>query len=250
MEQILGRIPAILIALFSAVAAFVLRTSQLAAAYDESGRMIVGLGDGPLTLLCLLMLAVFAVYSFFLRPRKKYQTLASASVALFAMTTVASVAMLVGCVLLALNLAQMSDLLIATGGVVAAICWFVSGLDRVRGRKTPAALFMTPALFYAVDLICEFRYWSRDPMILEYCFDLLAMICVMCATYHLGGFCFDRGSRRRTAFFSLCGIFFCAAAMADGSVSSRIRMAAAALWLFANLLPLLRRVKKQKNEEV
>lgn len=249
METFFGRIPAVIIALFSAAAAFVLRSSQLADAYDETGRMIAGLGTGPLTMLCILMVALFALYSFFLRPRKKYQAIESGSMAIFAMTTVAAVMMLAGCVLLVFNLEQMSDLVVATGGAVAGICWFVSGFDRVRGRKAPAALFMVPALFFAVELICDFRYWSRDPMILEYCFDLLAMICVMCATYHLGGFCFDRGSRRRTAFFSLCGIFFCAAALADGSAASRIRTAAAALWLLSNLLPLLRRVKKNKNEE-
>ena len=247
MEQVLGRIPAVLLTMFAAVAGFFLRTSQLANAYDETGRMITGLGTGPLTWLCLLMVVVFGVYSFFLTPQKKYAVVESRSMGLFVLTTAAAAGMILGCVLLALNLTMMSDLLVATGGVVAGICWFVAGLDRVRGRKVPAALFMTPALFYAVELICEFRYWSRDPMILEYCFDLLAMICIMCATYHFGGFSFDRGSRRRTAFFCMCGIFFCAITLADASLNTWIRSTAAALWLLSNLLPLLRRCKQQEE---
>lgn len=246
MEKVLGRIPAIFLTLFSAVAAFVLRTSQLENAYDSTGRMVTGLGTGPLTWLCMLMVVVFGVYSFFLIPQKKYPVIASDDLGLFVLTTASAVGTILGCVLLALNLELMSDLLIATIGVISGICWFVAGLDRVRGRKVPAALFMAPALFYAVELICEFRYWSRDPMILEYCFDLLAMICVMCATYHFGGFSFDRGSRRRTVFFCMCGILFCAAAMADGTVSAKIRNASAILWLLSNLLPLLRRGKKEE----
>ena len=249
MEQIFGRIPALLLTLFSAVAAFVLRTSQLEGAYDASGRMVVGLGDSPLTLLCLVMVLVFAVYSFFLVPRKTYAVVASDHPAVFVVTVASAAAMLLGSVLLVLNLGQMSDLLVATSGMVMAICWFVAGLERVRGRKVPAALFMLPALLCAVELICEFRFWSRDPQILAYCFDLLAMICVMCATYHLGGFCFNKGGRRRTAFFCLCGVFFCAAAMVDGAANSQIRSAASALWLLANLMPLLRRTKKHKDED-
>ena len=249
MEQIFGRIPALLLALFSAVAAFVLRTSQLEGAYDASGRMVAGLGDSPLTMLCLIMVLVFAVYSFFLVPRKKYSVIASINPAVFVLTVASAAAMLLGSALLVLNLGQMSDLLVATSGMVMAICWFVVGLDRIRGRKVPVMLLMLPSLLCAVELICEFRFWSRDPQILVYCFDLLAMICVMCATFHLSGFCFNKGSRRRAAFFCLCGMLFCAAAMADGAPDSQIRSAASALWLFANLMPLLRRVRKNKDEE-
>ena len=207
---------------------------------------MAGLGTGPLTWLCVLMVLVFGLYSFFLIPQKKYAVVASDSMGTFVLTTAAAAGAIVGYVVLALNLEIISDLLIATGGVVMGICWFVVGLDRVRGRKVPAALFMVPALLCAVELICEFRYWSRDPMILEYCFQLLAMICLMCATYHFGGFSFDRGSRRRTVFFCMCGILFCAASLADGSASAKIRSASAILWLLSNLLPLLRRGKKEE----
>ena len=240
MEQILGRAPVLLLSLASAVVAWYLRTQQLAA--GEAGLGMFGW-------ICVGAVALFALYSFFLRPRKDYGTMETRSKAVMGITMVSAVLMLVGCAGTMLALNQMTDVLVATGSAVIAICWGIVALDRVRGRRTPVGLYMIAALFFAAELICEFRFWSRDPEILDYCFDLLALICVMCATYHLGGFCFDRGSRRRTAFFSLCGIFFCAAALADGSVSSRVRAAAAALWLLSNLLPLLRRVKKNKTEE-
>ena len=83
-------------------------------------------------------------------------------------------------------------------------------------------------------------------MILDYCFDLLVLICIMCATFHLGGFCFDKGRRRATVFFCFCGIFFSAAALADGD---RAIHAAAILWLLTNLHPLLRPVRKRQSED-
>ena len=54
---------------------------------------------------------------------------------------------------------------------------------------------MIPALFFAVRLIMDFRLWSQDPQILDYCFDLFALLSIMCATYYLGGFCFAKQSR-------------------------------------------------------
>ena len=54
----------------------------------------------------------------------------------------------------------------------------------------------------------------HDPAILDYCFCLFALICFMIATYHAASFSFDHGGRRRLCFYSLCGVFFGATAMA------------------------------------
>ena len=96
MERVLGRVPAVFLTLFSAVAAFVLRTSQLAEAYDTTGKMVAGLGTGPLTWLCVLMVLVFGLYSFFLIPQKKYAVVASDSMGTFVLTTAAAVGTIVG----------------------------------------------------------------------------------------------------------------------------------------------------------
>ena len=249
MEQKLGRVPAFVILLASSAAAFFLRLNQLAAGMDETGRMVAGAGKGFFTWFCVAMAAVFAVYSFFLHPRKKYHATAAEDNLTFCLTLAAAAAMVVGRVATVFAMEQITDVLLATGGVVTAICWVVVGLDRVRDRKVPAALFMAPALIYAVELICEFRFWSRDPQILDYCFELLALISVMCATFHLGGFCFDKGKRRMSVFFAFCGVFFSAASMADGGFGDIMVHAAAILWLLANLIPLLRPARKRSREE-
>ena len=248
MEQKLGRTPAILATILTAAVACVLRGNQLLTAYDETGRVIVGAEKGPLTWLSVAVVIVSAVYSFYLRPRKKYHAIADRSPALLGLTLLAAAAMVLASVTMALELEQMCDLLLATGGLVAAICWVVVGLDRVRGRKSPAALFMVPALFYAVELSCNFRNWSLDPQILDYCFELLALICVMCATFHLGGFCFDKGGRRITVFFCFCGIFFSAASLGEGTLRSVSTSSSAILWLFSNLCPQLRPSRKRQDE--
>lgn len=86
-------------------------------------------------------------------------------------------------------------------------------------------------------------------MILDYCFDLLALICVMCASFHLGGFCFDAGRRRITAFFCGCGVIFGAVAMAGGMIRELCMTGGGMVWLLANLWLLLRPARKSRTEQ-
>ena len=247
MEQKLGRAPAIGLTLIAATAAWFLRKQQLLNAFDESGKVLADANTSGFAWFCVLFVAVFAIYCFFLKPQETYQTISGKGPITLLMTFAASFAMIAGRLAVAMKLEQTTDLLLAAGGIIAAICWGVVGLDRFRGRKVPAALFMVPALYFAVELIWYFRNWSRDPQILDYCFDLLALISVMCATFHLGGFCFDKGKRRITAFFCFCGIFFCAAAMAEGSFSSIAIHGGSILWLLTNLSQLLRPIRKRRE---
>lgn len=249
MEQKLGRVPAMIVTILAAAAAYFLRLNQLQNMYDETGRVIDGAGSGPLTWLCVVMVLAFAVYAWFLRPRKKYSALTGKGLGLLVCTLAAALGLLLGCVAMVRELEYEYDLLLAAGGIVTAICWVIVALDRCRGRKLHAALFMIPALFYAIRLILDFRNWSRDPAILDYCFDLLALICIMCATFHLGGFCFDAGKRRITAFFCCCGIVFGAAAIAGGRMREIAMTGGAMLWLAANLWVLLRPARKRQEAE-
>ena len=248
MEQKLGRTPVVILTIGSAIAAYFLRLQQLQTAYDAGGRVIAGAGKGFLTWFSLAVAVLFALYAFCLRPRKKYNTISDRSPVVLVLTLAAAVLVTMGCVCMALELEQRMDLLLAAGGVITALCWVVVGLDRYRGRRVPALLFMVPALFFALRLISDFRDWSRDPQILDYCFELLSQIGVMCATFHLGGFCFDKGRRRITVFFCLFGLYFSAAALAGGTLRDLTFTGGVLLWLLANVSPLLRPSKKRRGE--
>jgi len=241
MEQKLGRLPVMIVTVLAAIAAYFLRLNQLENLND-------GAGKGPLTWLCVAMVILFAVYAWLLRPRKKQQALSSRDPLVLVCTVAAAVGMVLGCVAMIRELENDYDLLVAAGGMITAICWVVVALDRYRGRTLPALLFMIPTLFYAIRLILDFRNWSRDPMILDYCFDLLVLICIMCATFHLGGFCFDKGGRRLSVFYCCCGIVFGAAAIAGGRLRELAMTGGAMLWLAGNLWVLLRPGRKRQEE--
>ena len=240
MEKRLGRIPVVVLTIMAAVVTYILRHVQLERSLDLSGKIMAGAGKGPLTWLCIAFAVLAAVYCILLQKRQMISVGGSSSVivtlvAAFLMTLGSAVRWNVNAVL-------------ALGGFVAAVCWVAVALVRRQGTTPSAALFMLPALFYAVELIIEFRGWSRDPLIMDYCFDLFALICVMCATFHLGGFSFQKGKRKLTVFYCICGVMFgaiAAAGYADGAAKETAQLAGLfiqagnILWLLVNLWLLM-----------
>lgn len=239
MERKLGRWPVIIGTILAAGAAYILRLRQLEQMYDAEGLVIRGMGKGPLTWLCAAAVLAAAICARLLLPRKEYDALSSSASGVLLCGLAGAAGMALGSVALALDLERSYDILLAAGGVVTAICWAAAALDRARGRRIPAALLMLPTLFFAVELVLEFRNWSKDPAILDYCFDLLALICVMCASFELGGFCFDKGRRRSAVFFCCCAAVFGAAAVAGSRLRELCMTGGAVLWLMSSLWPLL-----------
>lgn len=248
MKQKFTRINMIVAAVILALAAFFLRLSQLSFAFDENG-MATGKGIVFFSVITVLVVVAFALYSRSLKGRKKYSAIAGTGLVEMALGAAAAFLMIVAGIVLFLNPVQQGDKLVAVGSILAGICWGVTTAGRFFGKKISPLLFMIPAAFYVVDLVCRFRFWTRDPIIIDYCYDLFALISIMCATFHLGGFCFDKGARRLTVFFCLCGIFFSAAAMVKASAASVYGYMAAILWLFANLWLLLRSSRKREEVE-
>lgn len=245
MEQKLRRLPVMIVTVILAVAAFFLRKSQLKTAFDEIG-VIPGSGRA-LVWIAIAVVILFAGYSYFLRGRKKYSAISSRWLPLMGASCAAAALLLVGSILRLGAPMEKSALVIAIGGIVAAGCWVGTALSRYQAKQAHGALFLLPAVFYVVDLVLQFRLWTRDPVILDYCFDLLALICTMCALFHLSGFSFDQGHRRITVFFVLCGVFFNAAAMAGAPAAEFLGYLAAALWLLVNLWLLLRPASQREK---
>lgn len=238
MERKLSRIPVMVLTAILAVLAFCLRNNQLKTAFDAIG---VIPGSGSLLIwIALLVIVLFAAYSFFLRGRKKYAAISSRHLPLMILTCAAALLLAVGSILFLKSGASKADVVLAVGGVLVAACWIGAGFSRFQAKRAPVVLFLIPAVFYLVELVLKFRLWTQDPVILDYCYDLGALICTMCSLFHLTGYCFDKGSRRLSVFFSLSAVFFNAAAMAGSAASEWMGCLAVILWLLVNLWLLLR----------
>lgn len=99
-------------------------------------------------------------------------------------------------------------------GIAAAFCLLVDGAVCFTGRPVLPGFRIVPYLFLAVRTVSDFRSWSIDPAVLDYCFRHFALLLSLCGLYAWGSFCFGQGRRRLTVFLCLAGVGCCAMASA------------------------------------
>lgn len=80
---------------------------------------------------------------------------------------------------------------------------------RLKGCQPPFFLHGFICVFWMLRLIVQYRIWSPDPQLQDYCFQLLATVFLMLSSYQRTVFDADCGDRRMYAIFHLAALFFC-----------------------------------------
>lgn len=237
--------PLFVCALVFSALGFTMRNLQLQYAFDEAGLPIAGsVLTIALIAVCLLGALVLLLGCKSLPDRNVFSENFPPCAICFGLSAVSAAAILIGSAgsvwqVMPLG-ASILELLPGFLGVFAALCIFMAAYGKYKGAKPMTALYLIPFFFAAVRLVLDFKNnWSTDPIILDYCFEMFAMLFAMTALYHLAGFCFDRGRRARTTFWSLVGAQFCSVSIADGGVSNMLVFSGLALWLLTNAWQLL-----------
>jgi len=243
MEQLIKRAPAMGLTAVLSLAAFFLRRRQLVTAFDPSG-LPVSRG-GLLAWFTVLAVVLFGVYALLLRRRKNYKACNSRGMAAFTLSCLACLCLLIAVFRVILDGAVNETLVRVIGLPLVALCWAITAFQRTKGKRVSPWLFLVPTVFFAVELILDFRGWGQDPVVLDYCYELFALIATMCSLLQLTGFCFDKGHRRSAVFFGLCAVYFSAASAADGGGAEMFMKFGVILWTVANLWLLLRPGKKR-----
>lgn len=219
-------------------AGFLLRRWQLATAFDEEGLVI---GGSPsiwvLAVFALIVTVLLAVMALGLRRRSVYTECFSSGTPETVLTVASAVLVLAGCIL-AMVWGQRTAVVTALG-VAAALSMAVIGMQRYRGVVPSAAIHLIPSAYLILALIVDFRRWSVDPTVLDYCYDLFAAIGAVCAMVNLMGFCFDKGRRRETVFWCLAGCFFSMVALGGLGVVHCLTTGGLAVFLGVNGWQLL-----------
>ena len=122
------------------------------------------------------------------------------------------------------------ELLAAVFGIVAGIAMVAAGICRFTGKRPSFLCHSALCLFFALQMISQYRHWSADPQLMDYAFYLLAFVCLMLTSYFLAGFDADMGSRRALWFFSTAASFFCLVALPESGDGALL--IACALWAF------------------
>ena len=228
MKQKPGMIGVVYAAILSAIAGYFFRTSQLS-----------GGSSVPLIAFSVLMLLVFALAAVSLEKKSAYEDIYRPCAQDLAFSLLGALGLIAGCALCFRG--SVFQMLVSLLGMLAGLSVGAGAVLRWKGKKPSAAFFVLVVLFYVAKLFRDFRHWEINPAILDYCFSLFAMIAFMLASYHAGTFSFDRGARRRLAFYSLLGVPFGAISLAGAELPEFLIYAGSLLWMLACAQQMLKR---------
>ena len=141
--------------------------------------------------------------------------------------------------------------IIAGCGCIAAVpCLILTGLSRFQGKRSVFLLHVATAAAYALLLLLHYQSWSSSSVVHLHIYRMLALAGMMLTTIHRAEFDLRIASRRVYAPMSLCALYFCLNAIAEGDGLFFLIMA---LWLLTNqcalVLPRRRRSRQPAPEE-
>lgn len=86
---------------------------------------------------------------------------------------------------------------------------------RARGRGKRGGALLMPAYMGCAWLTSAYYPRASDPVVLDYVYELFAVVAVLLAFYFIAGFSFARGRSFCAALFSALGIYFSLVTLAD-----------------------------------
>ncbi|MBE6992161.1 MAG: hypothetical protein E7430_06260 [Ruminococcaceae bacterium] len=222
-----------------------LRKLELASVYDAAGLPVSG---HPITIAMAILSGLFAVILvlgsvLIIKPAGGYEVyfpgctgsslIHTASGAILAVSSVLGVLTAQGDMFRSVTL----YLLVLAG--LCICCHGVFCLAKKDGQP-PSALLLIPVFCMCIKLIYVFKGWSVDPAIVDYIYELLAVIFITLSLFFTCGFLFDECRPRLTAAVSLVGVYFAVlTAMVSGSAEQMLFFAFAALYMLAISLRMI-----------
>ena len=125
-------------------------------------------------------------------------------------------------------------------GSAAALVYV--GICRFRGDQPRFFAHTIVCISFALRMVCQYRVWSADPQLQNYCFYMAAHVCLMLTAYQFAAFDTGMGSHRALWFFGLASVYFCLLCLWNGT--SPMLMLCCAVWVLTNLTELTVRPRR------
>ena len=111
----------------------------------------------------------------------------------------------------------MPKVLLAVLCLISGLCVISTGKNNYRGegRGKYSFTILMPAYTCCLWLIAAYQQRAADPVILDYLYELFAIIAALLGLYFTAGFSFERAKVFRATFFSLLGVYFSMVTLAD-----------------------------------
>ena len=137
-----------------------------------------------------------------------------------------------------------AELAVRILGFAAAAALVAVGLCRMTGAKPPFPCHAALCVYFALRMVYQYRRWSSDPQLQDYCFTLFALMALMLSAYQQAAFDAGIGSHRALWFLSLAAVFLCCPAM----YGSRdwVFLLTCGVWAFTNLTVLSGKTRRRR----
>jgi len=216
-------------ALLAGAAGFYLRLMELKKVFDESTGLPIRGSGITFALITLTVVFLLIAFAFALRVRLKHTVQAGFENA-FGTEYLAYplVFFVIGIVWLGSTVKYffsindagtipMPELIFSILSALAAVALALYAIEEYQDprRKSRYALSIVPTLFMCFWLILFYRQNASNPVLLNYCYECLAIITSALGFYFTSGFVYSRPAPGKAVFSFLVAIFFCFVTLAD-----------------------------------
>ena len=102
--------------------------------------------------------------------------------------------------------------------LLSGIGILLAARKRARGQSVGpySGLLLAPGFLGCLWLIAAYQSRAGDPVVQDYLYELLAIMCVLLSSYYLASFSYEDGKAGRCLCFSLLAVYFSITTLADG----------------------------------
>lgn len=129
--------------------------------------------------------------------------------------------------------------------ILAGLSLIAVALCRLFHFKPYFLLHAAVCIGYALLMVCRYRSWNSDAQVHNYCFYMMACVCLMLFAYQLAAFDAGMGNHRALWFWGLAASFLCC--LASFGTRDNLSMFFWGLWAFSNLSNLAVRPRRQRK---
>lgn len=249
------------VAVIGGIAGFVLRRWDLAVAFEPDTGLVIP--HMPSTYALLALSAVVALLLALLCRGKHHsfskgydQAFSAKGNVLYITAIVLSAFLILGAGVLFIWTFVTGENLVITRLPLAFLCVISFGCAiftgknnyRGEGRGKFSFTLLMPAYTCCMWLIAAYQARAADPVILDYLYELFAIIAALLGLYFTAGFSFERAKVFRASFFSLLGIYFSIVTLADRhDLATMLLYGFVILYLLASVVVLLYNARRPEG---
>lgn len=125
--------------------------------------------------------------------------------------------------------------------LISLVCIVYTTLANFRGQERKFDLMLLlPAYTFCVWLVVAYQKRAADPVVLDYMYELFAIVCALLAFYFTAGFSFSKPKVWPCSIFCLLAVYFGIVTLADGrELEQRLLVLFSILYHLATVTVLL-----------